>query len=244
MKIGIYGGTFNPIHLGHLRTAEEIRQRFGLREIIFVPSAQPPHKVSPDIVDGSHRLKMVALAITGNPAFSVSDLEVRRGGKSYSLETLRELKPLHPESDLAFILGLDAFLEINTWHQWEQLFAEAEFIVTSRPGTPRVAPTKAIPEAVRKEFRHAKGAGALGGAGARSAELPSARALRAEGTAESLTRATFVHTSGKTLTFTEVTGLDISSKKLRQMVRDSVSPRYLIPRRVGEYIAEHQLYQK
>ena len=219
MKIGIYGGTFNPIHLGHLRTAEEIRQRFGLREIIFVPSAQPPHKQSPEIVDGSDRLKMVALAVTGNPAFSVSDLEVRRGGKSYSLETLRELKPLHPESDLAFILGLDAFLEINAWHQWEQLFSEADFIVTSRPGAKRVSPAKAIPQAVRKDFRRAR-------------------------TTAASTRATFVHTSGKTIIFTEVTGLDISSTKLRQMIREGVSPRYLIPRRVGEYIAEHQLYQK
>ena len=212
MKIGIYGGTFNPIHLGHLRTAEEIRQRFGLREIIFVPSAQPPHKQSPEIVDGSHRLKMVTLAVTGNPAFSVSDLEVRRGGKSYSLDTLRELKKLHPESDLIFICGLDAFLEIQTWHKFEQLFAAAEFVVTSRPGSGRVAPAKAIPAAVRKDFRR-KGN-------------------------------SFVHVSGKTVTFTEVTGLGISSTLLRRMIRESVSPRYLIPRRVGEYIAEHHLYQK
>ena len=214
MKIGIYGGTFNPIHLGHLRTAEEIRQRFGMREIIFVPSAQPPHKQSPEIVDGSDRLKMVALAVTGNPKFSVSDLEVRRGGKSYSLDTLREIKQLHPESDLAFICGLDAFLEIDTWYHYQQLFAAADFIVTSRPGARRVALAKAIPEAVRQDFR---------------------RRAKSE---------VFVHASGKTLTFTEVTGLDISSTLVRRFVREGVSPRYLIPRRVGDYITERHLYEK
>jgi nicotinate-nucleotide adenylyltransferase len=214
VKIGIYGGTFNPIHLGHLRAAEEIRLRFGLREIIFVPSAQPPHKRSPEIVDGSHRLKMVALAVTGNPNFSVSDIEVRRGGKSYSLDTLRELKQLHPESDLAFMLGLDAFLELDTWYRYPQLFAEADFIVTSRPGTRRAAPAKAIPAAVRPQFK---------------------RKAKSD---------LFVHASGKTLTFTEVTGLDISSTLVRRFIREGVSPRYLIPRRVGEYITEHHLYQK
>lgn len=223
MKIGIYGGTFNPIHLGHLRTAEEICQRFALRQVIFVPSAQPPHKNSVDIVDGSHRLKMVTLATTGNPAFTVSDIELRRGGKSYSLDTVRELKRLHPEADLAFILGLDAFLEIASWHQWKQLFAEADFIVTSRPGVRPVAPARAIPQAVRKEFRRL-----------RTASAPPRANIRA----------VFRHASGKTLTFTEVTDLDISSTKLRQMIRDGISPRYLLPRRVGEYIAEHQLYQK
>ena len=214
MKIGIYGGTFNPIHLGHLRTAEEIRQRFALREIIFVPSARPPHKQSPEIVDGSHRLKMAALAVTGNPCFSVSDLEVRRGGKSYSLDTLRELKKLHPESNLAFICGRDAFLEIHTWHKYRELFAAADFIVTSRPGSKPRALSQTIPPAARREFRRQKKTAAL------------------------------VHVSGKTVTFTEVTGLDISSTLIRRFIREGLSPRYLIPRRVGEYIIENRLYQK
>ena len=214
MNIGVYGGTFNPIHFGHLRTAEEIRQRFALREIIFVPSAQPPHKRSPEIIDGSHRLKMVTLAVTGNPVFSASDIEVRRGGKSYSLDTLRELKKLHPESTLAFICGLDAFLEIDTWYRYQQLFSEADFIVTTRPGARRVALAKAIPAAIRAEFKR-------------------------QGRSE-----VFVHSSGKTLTFTAVTGLDISSTLVRRFVREGFSPRYLIPRRVGEYITEHHLYQK
>ena len=213
MYIGIYGGTFNPIHFGHLRTAEEVCQRFMMKEIIFVPSAHPPHKDVQDIVDPMHRLKMTNLAVTGNPRFSVSELETQRPGKSYSIDTVREFKRLSPDDHFAFILGLDAFLEIVTWHRYEDIFNECDFIVTTRPGAPRVSCALAIPEALRAGFRKKK----------------SGRE--------------FVNAAGKQVIFTNVTELDISATAIRALVREGSSVRYLMPRRVMEYIVEHGLYQ-
>ena len=213
MYIGAYGGTFNPIHFGHLRTAEEIRERFRMKEVIFIPSATPPHKDPKEIVDPIHRLKMVTLAITGNANFSVSEVEIHRRGKSYSIDTIRALKGIHPENEIAFILGLDAFLEMPTWHKFEEIFAECDFIVTTRPGTPKVSCDKAIPEPVRSEFKR-KGPGRE-----------------------------FAHASGRRLIFTEVTDLNISASAIRSLAHEAASIRYLLPRRVMEYISEHGLYK-
>jgi nicotinate-nucleotide adenylyltransferase len=211
--IGIYGGTFNPIHFGHLRTAEEICERFLMKEVIFIPSASPPHKDAKDIVDPMHRLKMTNLAVTGNARFSVSELETQRQGKSYSIDTVRELKRLSPDDQFAFILGIDAFLEIVTWHKYEEIFNECDFIVTTRPGVPRVSCAMAIPSPLREGFKRKK----------------SGRE--------------FVNAAGKQIIFADVTDLNISATAIRAMVREGNSIRYLMPRRVMDYIAEHGLYK-
>jgi nicotinate-nucleotide adenylyltransferase len=213
MNIGVYGGTFNPIHFGHLRAAEEICYRFRLSKVLFVPSAQPPHKNCKEIIDPLHRLKMATLAITGNEHFQVSDIEVNRSGKSYTIDTLRELKRQNPEKNFYFIAGLDAFREIHTWHRWRELFAETDFVVTSRPGVPEPGRGKLIPAAVRREFKY------------------SARDN------------VFVHRSGCRVYFVKVTGIDISSSAIRKMVREGQSIRYLLPRRAIEYIVENKLYR-
>ncbi len=214
MNIGVYGGTFNPIHFGHLRTAEEIWQKFKLKKVIFVPSANPPHKEGEEIIDPLHRLKMVTLAITGNDHFEVSDLEILRPGKSYTIETMRELKKQNPEADFYFILGIDAFLEIDTWYHWQELFSETNFIVTTRPGSPKVAPSKMVPDKIRAQFKwHSKDM-------------------------------EFIHESGNKVIFTEVTELNISASMIRKLVREGKSIRYLLPRRVMEYILENGLYKK
>ena len=213
MNIGVYGGTFNPIHFGHLRAAEEIYYRFRLGKVIFVPSAQPPHKSSEQIIDPLHRLKMATLAVTGNEHFQVSDIEVNRPGKSYTIDTLRELKRQNPEKNFYFIAGLDSFLGIHTWHKWRELFSETDFVVTSRPGAPKVARGKLIPAAVRREFKY-------------SAEDDI-----------------FTHKSGCRVYYAGVTGVDISSSAIRRMVREGQSIRYLLPRRAIEYIIENKLYR-
>lgn len=213
MYIGLYGGTYNPIHFGHLRTAEEVRERFSMKEVVFIPSNLPPHKDSSDIIEPIHRLKMVGLAITGNANFSVSEVEVFRRGKSYSFDTIRELKAARPDDEFAFILGLDAFLEIETWYKHREIFAECDFIVTSRPGGQKVSCTQAIPDSQREAFKR-KAAGRE-----------------------------FIHESGRRLIFTEVTELDISATAIRALAREGLSTRYLLPRRVMDYIHEHQLYK-
>ncbi len=213
MNIGVYGGTFNPIHFGHLRTAEEIWHQFKLRQVIFVPSSNPPHK-DEQVIDPLHRLKMVTLAITGNDHFTCSDLELVRPGKSYTIETLKELKMQNPEANFYFIIGVDAFLEIDTWYHWQELFRETNFIVTTRPGSKKVAPSKMIPEPVADQFKW--------------------RRKERE----------FIHNSGQRVIFVPVTEINLSASMIRGMVWEGKSIRYLTPRRVREYIIENALYQK
>lgn len=131
---GLFGGTFNPIHLGHLKVAEEVISRLPLDRILFIPSYIPPHKSPGEVVPVRHRLKMVEIACQGYPAFQVSEVEARRPGPSYSIETLRKLKQAFPADRFFFIVGLDAFLEIDTWKDHTQLLQECSFIVVSRPG--------------------------------------------------------------------------------------------------------------
>src|SRR5262249_30226755 len=122
-RIGILGGTFNPIHLGHLRSAEEVCEQQGLDRVLFIPSATPPHKRAGGLVAARHRLAMVKLAIAGNPRFRVSTVEIDRGGRSFSVDTLRMLHARMPRTSFTFILGIDAFREIATWKEYTSIFA-------------------------------------------------------------------------------------------------------------------------
>ncbi|MDI6783728.1 MAG: nicotinate-nucleotide adenylyltransferase [bacterium] len=134
-RVGIFGGTFNPIHLGHLIIAQESLSQFGLEKIIFVPSAIPPHKSLQGMAPVKERLQMVKLAISGNAQFAVSDLELKRNDKSYTIETIKTFqKKYGPETELYFIIGLDALLEIFTWKNAEQLLDLCWFLVAPRAG--------------------------------------------------------------------------------------------------------------
>jgi nicotinate (nicotinamide) nucleotide adenylyltransferase len=133
MRIGIFGGTFNPIHLAHLRSAEEVRAALRLDHVLFIPSAAPPHKRSDGLTSPAHRLAMVRLAIRGNPHFRVSTIEIERRGRSYSVDTLRALRRRIPGARFFFIMGMDAFREIATWKEYRSLFALSNIVVTSRP---------------------------------------------------------------------------------------------------------------
>ncbi len=135
MRIGIFGGTFNPIHMGHLIAAEEIRQSRSLDRVLFVPSARPPHKPAPELLCAESRLEMARLAIQGNPAFEVSEIELERRGRSYSVETIETLyNQWGKDQALYFILGIDAFLEIDSWYAPARLIRLCHFVVMSRPG--------------------------------------------------------------------------------------------------------------
>ncbi|MFQ5893616.1 MAG: nicotinate-nucleotide adenylyltransferase, partial [Nitrospinota bacterium] len=137
VRLGIFGGTFDPIHLGHLRSAEEIRDRFGLAQVLFVPAARPPHKDPSHLVEPIHRLRMTELATADNDTFAVSSVEMDVPSPSYSIDTLGKLQNERgPLAELYFIIGADAFLEIHTWKDVEGLFQATHFVVTSRPGSP------------------------------------------------------------------------------------------------------------
>lgn len=134
MKIGILGGTFDPIHAGHLAAADVAIQCAGLDRVLFIPSATPPHRRPADAT-AEERLEMARLAISGEARFEVSDVEVRRGGKSFTSETVRSLKRSHPGDQLFLILGWDAARLFSTWHEPDRIRADASVIVIGRPGT-------------------------------------------------------------------------------------------------------------
>jgi len=133
-KIGIMGGTFDPIHYGHMVAAECARHQFNLDRVIFIPAARPPHKGDRDISDPFHRLHMAGLATCSNPNFEVSDIEINRRGPSYTIDTVDSIHGNRPDSDIYFITGADAVLEILTWYRVEALLELCYFIAATRPG--------------------------------------------------------------------------------------------------------------
>jgi len=136
LRLGILGGTFDPIHLGHLRLAEEVGEAFDLEKVYIIPAASPPHKGGKEVTSFHHRFEMARLAVEGSSLLTALDLEGRRKGFSYSIETLKEFHRLHPSDlELFFVLGTDAFLEIETWKDYRDLFDYAHFVVIQRPGT-------------------------------------------------------------------------------------------------------------
>ncbi len=214
MAIGIFGGTFNPVHMGHLRVAEEIREAFRLEKIYFIPSSTPPHKDA--VVAGApeERLKMLKAATRGSGFFKVSALEVKRGGVSYTIDTLKRFERLFDE--VYFIIGVDAFRQIDTWHRYEELFYHANFIVMTRPATANVDIPGMLPERVRGKL---------------------ARFDDEEG------EGVYRHESGKRIYLHRVTQLDISSTKVRELLKEGRSIRYLVPPGVEKVITQRRLYR-
>jgi nicotinate-nucleotide adenylyltransferase len=214
-KIGLFGGTFNPIHYGHLRPAEEISDRLDLDPVIFIPASDPPHKEKKDLLPAPLRAEMVRLAIADNPRFSFSDAEIARPGKSYSVETIPYFQRLGGEAaELYFILGLDAFLEIGTWKDPGTLFTLCHFVILTRPGFEKIFTPEHLPVDLAPDFCYDP---------------------KKDG---------YVHKSGFGVFPREITALDISSTKIRDIVREGRSIRYLVPPAVENFIAEQKFYQK
>lgn len=152
MKLGLLGGTFNPIHLAHLRIAEEAREAAGLDQVLFIPAADPPHKPLAGDVTFGMRYEMVQQAVVDQPAFAMSDIEARLGGKSYTVKTLPALQAERPGDELFFIIGSDSFLELGLWHQYAEIFSLTSLVVVGRPGKNITNPLQQLPEAVRSDF--------------------------------------------------------------------------------------------
>jgi nicotinate-nucleotide adenylyltransferase len=199
--------------LGHLRGAEEIRETFSLSEVVFIPAAIPPHKMVEEVIEARHRLEMVRLATATHPNFSISDIELLRSGKSYSIDTIRYFRERCPGS-LFFILGGDAFVEIETWKEFQDLFSLCNFVVMTRPGSQKNTLTSSLPKSLTHVFRYDKEIGV------------------------------WIHLSGHTLHFQEITFLDISSTRVRDLIERGESVRYLIPAEVEAYVKGHGLYRR
>lgn len=212
-KLGILGGTFDPIHLGHLRTAVEIGQEIDLEKVYLIPSASPPHKTAEPVTPFKHRLKMARLALGNSSFLEVLDIEGKRPGLSYSIETLKEInKALSPDPELYFILGSDAFQEIRTWKEYKHLFDYAHFVIIRRPG----AQSDGIDFLVTNT-----------GLDIRKTKRPDV----------------YTAPSGKTLTFMASTRMDISSTGIRESVKRGQSIRFLVPDKVRGYIIAQGLYK-
>lgn len=168
MRIGILGGTFNPIHIGHLILAEEAYFKLRLDKLIFVPAFMPPHKNDSDVIDARHRLEMVRLAIEDNPAFEISTYEIDSKKKSYSIDTLRELRRIYgDDAQLCFITGSDSLKDLFSWKNINDIFKISKFIVANRPGYPIkevpkeadtvvVTPIEVSSEDIRKRLQEGK----------------------------------------------------------------------------------------
>jgi len=216
MKLGIFGGTFNPIHFGHLRVAEEARELAGLDKVIFIPSGTPPLKTK-DIAPASHRYAMTKLAVRNNPFFDVLDIECRGRQKSYTVKTLEKLRELYPDDRLHFMLGIDAFLDIPNWYRSEILLSLADFIILSRPD---------------RRFEDM----------AASPYLSAKKAILRKLDRETETAYRTTLRNGSSIILIKVSPVNISATDIRTRMKQGQSVKYLLPADVESYIISHHVY--
>lgn len=210
--IGILGGTFDPIHYGHLRLAEELAQQLGLAEVRFIPTGRPWHRGSPGATP-AQRQEMTRLGIAGNARFVLDGREVGEEAPGYTVETLRELREeLGRDQPLCLLLGADAFLGLPSWHRWRELFELAHVAVAHRPGFSLVAAD--MDAGLRAETDRRM-----------SSALPDLR----------------LSPAGRVVSCA-ITPLDISATAIRAQVKAGRSPRYLLPDVVLDYIQTQKLY--
>lgn len=229
MKIALFGGTFDPVHLGHLAVARAAAEKFGLGRIYFAPADIPPHKQKKKLVDFQHRFAMLALATAEDPRFVPSLLDAHTGQPNYTIDTVRRLKSMLKKSDkLYFLIGMDAFKDISTWRQPEELLAEVEFIVVSRPGYSLADVGRALPQSLRPSDLMLR---ALAGKGL---SHKTGRQQQTDGT---------IALMGATIHLLGEVHEKVSSTQIRAAAGKPVKQlsRY-VPQQVAEYIKKENLY--
>jgi nicotinate-nucleotide adenylyltransferase len=213
-RIGLFGGTFDPIHNGHVKAAERVQDIFSFDRILFIPSYIPPHKESGNVASAAHRLKMVELALTSFERFSPSSIEIDAKGTSYSIVTLSRIKKMFPETDIFFLLGVDAFLEIETWKDYSDVLEQCSFIVMSRPGY------------------------CLGDAKGTLTEKYNQRMVEVSEPMLKDKKGFFNHK----IYLLSIQSLDVSSSEVRERVGTHQSIVGMVPESVENYIKERRLY--
>lgn len=212
--VGLLGGTFDPIHFGHLRLAEEMGELLGLEEVRILPAGYPPHRGHPRVT-ARHRLAMVRLAVAGNPRFVLDERELHKASPSYSVETLEALRQELPAATpLILFMGADAFMGLTTWHRWQELVDLAHLAVAHRPGFSSAMWEDALPEPLRRLLA------------TRRCEQASELSDKPAG---------LIHLHA-------ITQLDISASQIRERALRGRSLRYLLPDGVIDYINENHLY--
>jgi nicotinate-nucleotide adenylyltransferase len=215
-RIGLFGGTFNPVHSGHIRAAEIVQKRFVLDKILFIPSYIPPHKESADIAAPRHRMEMVKLAVSSSPGFVPSSIEIEEEGTSYSIFTLKKIRMAYPDSEIFFILGIDAFLEIDTWKDTQEVLQQCSFIVVNRPGY---------------SLKEAHGV------------LGAKHSLVVLQEDVDVIDQTGPESSAKIFLLT-IDALDVSSSEIRRRIQEGSSIKGMVPAGVETYLINNKLYQE
>jgi nicotinate-nucleotide adenylyltransferase len=219
-RIGLFGGTFNPIHRGHVQVARDVLQRYRLTAVQFIPSAIPPHKTEGILAPAEDRYAMARSALANEPALKVSDIEVRRSGPSYTIDTLRRFMDEQPhEAQIFFMVGLDAFLEIHTWKSYRQLFELAAFIVMTRPRA--VKPDQDLKALALRFVR---------------GQISDAYEPSEEGDR-------LMHPQKQVIHLATVTPMDISSSQIREMIHKRQSIGQWVAPTVEAYIESKGLYR-
>jgi nicotinate-nucleotide adenylyltransferase len=220
MRIGLFGGTFDPIHIGHLRAASEVREGFDLDQIFFIPAASPPHKTFGRVTDAADRLKMVELSVSDHSGFTVLDVELKRSGPSYTIDTIYHLKKSQSKNcEIFFILGLDAFLEIDTWKSYQELLKQVAFIVITRPildGKDLSSSWKMLEDFLKSKI---------------SDDYKFCDSSFC-----------FQHPKARPIYIFDVTSLDISATRIRELVNKGASISFLVTEKVENYIKTRGLY--
>lgn len=152
LRIGVYGGSFDPVHFGHIRPVEETRVGLGLDRVLYVPAYQPPHKQASPSASAHHRFAMLALALEPHPELHLSDFEVARGGTTYTIETLRHLRARNEDAEILLVLGSDSLAQIETWRSFRELLAEFRLAVVAREGFDRETLARTLPPDVSARF--------------------------------------------------------------------------------------------
>ena len=220
MRIGLFGGTFNPVHLGHLRAAVDVREGFELDKIFLTPAALPPHKAPGEVAASADRLHMLSLALGADSGLEVSDVELNRSGPSYTIDTVSHFKQTLPaETRLYLIMGLDAFLEIDTWKSYQELLTQIPLIVINRPKTGHRM--SGVPLKIMDNFITSRLSADYSFSASRSGYLAGRQ---------------------QPIYVFEVTALDISSTGIRRRIGKGRSINYLVPQQVAEYIGTKGIY--
>ena len=221
MRIGLFGGTFNPVHRGHLWAASEVIKQFNLDQIFLIPAALPPHKTPGLVAKADDRLEMINLAIADFSGLTVSDVELNRPGFSYTIDTIRHFKyTLAKDARIYLIMGLDAFLEIHTWKSHKDLLEEVAFIVMARPDD---------------DYADAR-------QGWRIMETYLKSTLSSDGQFDA-ERACYTLEGKQPVYICDIKALDISSTKIREMIKKKKSIENFVPHEVAEYIQLKGLYK-
>ena len=219
MRLGLLGGTFNPVHNGHLAIARQTREALALDRVLFIPTNDPPHKPYQSLAPAKDRYEMVRLAIGSDPMLAISDVELRRSGKSYSVDTVRLLQQDYgAQAQLYFLIGLDAFLDFPTWREPDTLLTLCSFIVISRPGLSfqTLSTLPLLPPLSQQSLL----------------DLDGGR----------ITKLT-VQTGTQSLTCLRLPPTDISASAIRSKIRQHAPTANLLPPSVESYILQHHIYE-